>query len=65
MAAVMTTSAYNPPVNNYDFKFPTLLWLASASQCLFQKTTIKYFRFVRSIYLKASVTNVGHDYHKA
>jgi hypothetical protein len=44
MTAVMTTSVSDPPVNNYKFKFPTLICLANASKCLCQKTIIKGFR---------------------
>ena len=60
MAAVVS----EPFVDNYKFNCPAIIYLASASQWLCQKTIIKGFRFVRSIYLKAYKTNVGPNYYK-
>jgi len=64
MPVVMTTIVSDPLFNNYKLKFPTLICLARESQCLHQKTIIKGFRFVRSVYLKAYNTNVGPNYYK-
>jgi len=64
MPVVMTTIVSDPLVNNYKLNFPTLICLARASQCLCQKTIIKGFRVVRSIYLKAYKTNLGPNYYK-
>ena len=61
---VMTTIVSDPLVNNYKLNFPTLILLATASQCLCQNAIIKGFRFVRSIYLKASKINVAPNYYK-
>jgi len=63
MPVVMMTTVSDPLVNNYKLNFPTLICLARESQCLCQKTIIKGFRFVRSIYFKAYKTNVGPNYY--